>query len=120
MLYGWTMPCFQAPVMSLMQEKIAVEVMGRVFGLMRIASTSIMVVAGILVGVMSGRTPLRLILAVSGALLAVPGLALDRKFLAEGPPKPAPAAPEPAPAAPEPAPAAPEPASEAQADGGAP
>ena len=37
MLYRWTMPCFQAPVMSLMQEKIAVEVMGRVFGLMRIA-----------------------------------------------------------------------------------
>ncbi|NLD60028.1 MAG: MFS transporter [Clostridiales bacterium] len=94
-LSGVSMPCFQAPVMSLMQEKIAAEVMGRVFGLMQIASTSIMMVASIAVGVMSDQAPLGMILTASGALLVVLGLvlALDRKFLPEGLPKP-PAAPE--------------------------
>jgi len=54
-----------------------------------------MMVASIAVGVMSDQAPLGMILTASGALLVVLGLvlALDRKFLPEGLPKP-PAAPE--------------------------
>ncbi len=94
---GLTMPCFQAPVMSLMQQKVSQEMMGRVFSLMQIASTTIMMVASITFGVLSDRAPLGIILIISGTLLAVFALVLvlDKKFVAEGlPPAPVAEAPE--------------------------
>jgi DHA3 family macrolide efflux protein-like MFS transporter len=94
---GLTMPCFQAPVMSLMQQKVSPEMMGRVFALMQIASTTIMMAASITFGVLSDQAPLGIILMISGVLLAAFALVLvlDKKFMAEGaPPAPVAEAPE--------------------------
>lgn len=86
---GLTMPTFQSPVMSLMQEKVEGAMLGRIFSLMQIGSTLVMMSATALVGVMSDEVPLAWIMIASGALLFALGGAFmaDRRFLKEGLPK---------------------------------
>ncbi len=95
---GLSMPCFQGPVMSLLQEKIVPDMMGRVFGLMQIASTSIMMFASLAFGIMSDQSPLEIILVACGLLLAVMGVVmlLDKSFMKEGLARPAESIPAPA------------------------
>lgn len=89
LMAGLTMPAFQAPVMVLLQEKIEGDMLGRIFSLMQIVSTLVMMLATAVTGGMSDTIPLEWIMVVDGALLIMLGGAfiVDRRFLKEGLPK---------------------------------
>lgn len=86
---GLTMPTFQTPVMVLMQEKVESDMLGRIFSLMQIVSTLVMMVATAVTGGISDSIPLEWVMVVSGALLILLGGAfiVDRRFIKEGLPK---------------------------------
>ena len=95
---GLTMPTFQSPVMVLMQEKIEGHMLGRIFSLMQIVSTLVMMVSTAVTGSISDRVPIERLMIFSGTLLMLLGgvFILDKRFLKEGLPK----TPSPAPASP--------------------
>ena len=97
LIAGLTMPCFNAPMMAMLQEKVRLDMMGRIFSLLQILGSVIMLVATLIFGMMSDGAPLGIILVVTGLMMAVAGIALtmDKRMLSEGLPKP----PEPAPEA---------------------
>ncbi|MDL2288521.1 MFS transporter [Oscillospiraceae bacterium OttesenSCG-928-F05] len=89
LLAGLTMPTFQSPVMVLMQEKVQGDMLGRIFSLMQIVSTLVMMVATALTGAAADMIPIAWIMLGAGALLLLLGgvFVLDRKFAQEGLPK---------------------------------
>lgn len=89
LLAGLTMPTFQTPVMVLLQEKVSSDMLGRIFSLMQIVSTFVMMVATAVTGDMTDAFPIEWIMVISGALLILLGGAfvVDRAFVKEGLPK---------------------------------
>lgn len=83
---GLTMPTFQTPVMVLLQEKIEGDMLGRIFSLMQIVSTVVMMGATAVVGNVTDAVPIEWVMVVSGVLLVVLGGAfiVDRRFMREG------------------------------------
>ncbi|MDL2233374.1 MFS transporter [Ruminococcaceae bacterium OttesenSCG-928-L11] len=86
---GLTMPAFQTPVMVLMQEKVEGGMLGRVFSLMQIVSTLVMMAATGATGIISDAIPLEWIMLASGGLLILLGGAfiVNRPFMKDGLPK---------------------------------
>lgn len=85
---GLTMPTFQSPMMSLMQERVPVDMIGRVFSLMQICSSFVFMIAAMTVGLLSDNVPIGVVLSLSGVLLALVGITmlLDKQFFIYGKP----------------------------------
>lgn len=86
---GLTMPTFQSPVMVLMQEKVEGGMLGRIFSLMQIVSTFVMMVATAATGVITDTIAIERLMLIDGALLILLGGAfiVNRRFMKEGLPK---------------------------------
>ena len=79
---GIAMPAINAPMQSLMQERIQGDMLGRVFSLYQMLSSVILMIASFLVGIASDRMPLSLLLCGSGILMALFPImmVIDKKF----------------------------------------
>lgn len=75
-LAGIPMPLFNAPVTTLLQERVAVDVQGRVFGVMQLITSAVMPIGLLIFGPLSDTVSIELLLIISGALLILPGLAI--------------------------------------------
>ena len=75
-LAGVPMPMFSAPVTTLLQERVAPDMQGRVFGVMQLITSAVMPVGMVIFGPLSDTVSIELLLVVSGALLVIPGLAI--------------------------------------------
>jgi DHA3 family macrolide efflux protein-like MFS transporter len=73
-LAGIPMPMFNVPTTTLLQETVDPDMQGRVFGLMQLIMTTIMPVGMLVFGPIADILSIELILVVTSALLAVPGL----------------------------------------------
>lgn len=87
-LTGVSMPMFDAPVMTLLQEKVETNMQGRVFSLVQIVFASMMPLGMTVFGPLADVVPIEWLMILSGTLLIVLGFSLlrDREFLKEGVP----------------------------------
>ena len=71
---GIPMPMFNVPTTTLLQEMVDPNMQGRVFGVMQLIMTTIMPVGMLVFGPVADVITIELLLIMSSALLAVPGL----------------------------------------------
>ena len=83
---GFAMPMFDAPVMSLLQEKVEMDMQGRVFSLVQIVFALMMPLGMTVFGPLADVVPIEWLMVASGLLLVALGasLPLDRDFMKEG------------------------------------
>lgn len=75
-LAGIPMPIFNVPVTTLLQERVAPDMQGRVFGLMQLITSAVMPIGMVVFGPLSDTVSIELLLVITGALLVIPGLAI--------------------------------------------
>lgn len=75
-LCGLPMPMFNAPVMTLLQERVEPDMQGRIFGVMGLISNTMMPLGMVLFGPLADVVSVELLLVVSSVLLVIPGLAI--------------------------------------------
>jgi DHA3 family macrolide efflux protein-like MFS transporter len=78
---GIPMPMFNVPTTTLLQEMVDPDMQGRVFGVMQLIMTTIMPVGMLVFGPVADVITIELLLIMSSALLAVPGLWIFLKRL---------------------------------------
>ncbi|WP_319995366.1 MFS transporter [Trichococcus shcherbakoviae] len=89
-LVGLVIPLLNAPSMTLLQEKIEEDFLGRVFGVQSMVSSSMMPLGMLIFGPLADRMAIEILMAVSGALLMVVAFFAirDRVLLEAGKPEP--------------------------------
>jgi DHA3 family macrolide efflux protein-like MFS transporter len=75
-LSGLPMPMFNVPVTTMLQERVAPDMQGRVFGVMGLITSAVMPVGMVIFGPLADYVSIELLLVISGALLVLPGLAI--------------------------------------------
>ena len=75
-LCGVPMPMFNAPVTTLLQERVEPDMQGRVFGVMQLITNTMMPLGLVIFGPIADVTSIELLLVISSVLLVIPGLAI--------------------------------------------
>lgn len=88
-LFGVAMPLFNTPTTVLIQEKIEVNYLGRVFGVLGMISTSMMPIGMLIFGPIADLIQIEWLLIGTGMLVVILGIALGRnkRLLEAGLPK---------------------------------
>lgn len=88
---GLSMPIFNTPAMVLLQEKVDPGILGRVFGVMTMLSSSLMPAAMLFYGPLADIIPIEWLLLSTGALIMLASLLLlkNKPLLEAGKPRPA-------------------------------
>lgn len=73
-LGGIPMPIFNVPVMSLLQEIVDPNMQGRVFGVQQMIASSVMPLGMLIFGPLADVVSVQLLMVISGAGIAIPGL----------------------------------------------
>ena len=83
---GIGLPFFNAPFISLIQERVSEEMQGRVFSLVQIISTTTMPIGMIIFGPLSDFVSIRILLLITGILIALLGVRIfyNRSFVTAG------------------------------------
>ncbi|MDN6633477.1 MAG: MFS transporter, partial [Enterobacterales bacterium] len=68
-LIGITMPCFNAPVTSLLQEKVIPEMHGRIFSLVQVANCCALPLGMVLFGPLADHFRIQHLLVIAGVLV---------------------------------------------------
>nr|WP_320164302.1 MFS transporter [uncultured Trichococcus sp.] len=89
-LVGLVIPLLNAPSMTLLQEKVEEDFLGRVFGVQSMVSSSMMPLGMLIFGPLADRMAIEILMAVSGVLLMVVAFFAirDRILLEAGKPEP--------------------------------
>jgi len=75
---GITLPLFNTPAMTLLQEKVDEAYLGRVFGVLSMISSGFMPLAILVFGPLADRISIEWQLVVTGILLVIQGVFLQR------------------------------------------
>ncbi|MDD2459401.1 MAG: MFS transporter, partial [Eubacteriales bacterium] len=78
---GITLPIFNTPAMTLLQEKVDEAYLGRVFGVLSMISSGFMPLAILVFGPLADRISIEWQLVVTGILLVVQGVFLQKNKL---------------------------------------
>ncbi|HCC34569.1 MAG TPA: MFS transporter [Ruminococcaceae bacterium] len=91
MIDGLSVPMLNIPVMTLLQEKVANEMQGRIFSLLQIAEVAFMMIGLLVFGPLADSMSLRILMIASGISLTVISVAMMgfKSFIKEGLPAPA-------------------------------
>lgn len=73
-LGGIPMPIFNVPAVSLLQEMVDPDMQGRVFGVQQMIASSVMPVGMLIFGPLADIVSIQLLMVISGAGIALPGL----------------------------------------------
>lgn len=73
-LSGIPMPMFNIPTTTLLQEMVEPDMQGRVFGVMQLITTTVMPIGMLVFGPIADIITIEVLLIMSSALMAVPGL----------------------------------------------
>lgn len=89
-LVGLVIPLLNAPSMTLLQEKVEEDFLGRVFGVQSMVSSSMMPLGMLIFGPLADRMAIEILMAVSGVFLMVVAFFAirDRVLLEAGKPEP--------------------------------
>lgn len=89
-LVGLVIPLLNAPSMTLLQEKVEEDFLGRVFGVQSMVSSSMMPLGMLIFGPLADRMAIEILMAVSGVFLMVVAVFAirDRVLLEAGKPEP--------------------------------
>lgn len=87
-LAGIPMPMFNVPATTLLQEMVDPDMQGRVFGVMQLITNTVMPLGMLVYGPLADRVSIEVLLVLSSAMMAVPGLWI---FLKRQPVSPQPA-----------------------------
>lgn len=77
-LAGIPMPMFNVPTTTMLQETVALDMQGRVFGVMQMIMTTIMPVGMLVFGPLADVVSVEALLIFSGIVMAIPGLIIFR------------------------------------------
>lgn len=85
-LTGMTMPLFNVPSMVLIQEKVEINMQGRVFSFVQIAASGVMPLGMAIFGPLADMMRIQLLMIGSGAALIMMGISIfyNKSFLKEG------------------------------------
>ena len=78
---GITLPVFNTPAMTLLQEKVDEAFLGRVFGVLSMISSGVMPLAILVLGPLADRISIEWQLIVTGILLVIQGFFLQKNRL---------------------------------------
>ncbi len=83
---GFTMPLFDTPVMTLIQEKVEADMQGRVFSFIQIAFSTMMPLGMIIFGPLSDMIPIQWLMIGTGAMLSILSICMlnVREFMKQG------------------------------------
>ena len=73
-LAGIPMPIFNVPTMSLLQEMVDPDMQGRVFGVQQMIVSSVMPLGMVIFGPLADVVSIQLLMIITGAAIAIPGL----------------------------------------------
>ncbi|MGF7001642.1 DHA3 family macrolide efflux protein-like MFS transporter [Lachnospiraceae bacterium PFB1-21] len=77
-IFGLAMPLLNTPAMTLLQEKVAPEYMGRVFGVMTMINTAMMPLGMVIFGPMADVISVEILLIVTGVVILVAALCMKK------------------------------------------
>lgn len=77
-IFGLAMPLLNTPAMTLLQEKVAPEYMGRVFGVMTMINTAMMPLGMVIFGPMADVISVEILLIVTGVTILVAALCMKK------------------------------------------
>jgi MFS transporter, DHA3 family, macrolide efflux protein len=85
-LTGMTMPLFNVPSMVLLQEKVEINMQGRVFSFVQIAASGVMPLGMAVFGPLADVVKIQVLMIISGAALILVGIGIfyNKPFLKEG------------------------------------
>lgn len=77
-IFGMAMPFINTPAMTLLQERVEPQYMGRVFGIMTMINTSMMPLGMVIFGPIADITSIEILLIVTGLITLVMALCMGR------------------------------------------